>query len=507
MKHFVVVGGGTAGWLAAMIISETARQQNLPLKLSVIESSKLPIIGVGEATTVAFSFLLRHFGIDPIEFLRQTRGSIKLGIRHKDWRRVGHTYHGPIDEPHQMVKGAGDSQFLNIHEIAEGRPVAGLHLFDTMMQRDLSPYGRKPNGELIPVSPYFFAYHFDTTIVGRYLRGLTHGVEVIDALVKGVEKDQAGNIANLVLDDGRKLAADFFIDCTGFRRQLIEKELGARWISYGEELPVNRAMPFWLEHKPGAPVAPYTLAWAQSAGWIWFIPTQDRFGCGYVYSDQFLTPEQAKAEVERTLGREIEVRNDIRMSVGRLATPWLKNCLSTGLATGFLEPLESTSIHGTIVQMMLFCTDYLKFPFAPGEKEIADYNRRVGRQIDDFRTFVNCHYVTERDDTPFWRHVRERCIHPETRERLAAFRAHMPKRADFPDYLSGLPHTETTLYYPVLDGLGHLPRAVAQREMAANPTLNQRAAEISAGMRGEFSRVAGLAISHRELLDELSRGG
>ena len=121
MKELVVVGGGTAGWLAAMTLGETARQQNRPLKITVVESSKIPIIGVGEASTVAFSFMLRHFGIDPIKFLRETHGSIKLGIRHKDWRRVGHTYHGPIDEPHQMVKGAGDSQFLNVNEIASGR--------------------------------------------------------------------------------------------------------------------------------------------------------------------------------------------------------------------------------------------------------------------------------------------------------------------------------------------------------------------------------------------------
>ena len=141
---------------------------------------------------------------------------------------------------------------------------------------------------------------------------------MVDALVKGIEKDSDGNIKSLILDDGRSVEADFFVDCTGFRRQLIQKELGAKWISYQEELPVNRALPFWLDHKPGAPIAPYTLAWAQSAGWIWFIPTQDRYGCGYVYSDAFLTPDQAKAEVEKVLGHPIEVRADIRMSVGRL---------------------------------------------------------------------------------------------------------------------------------------------------------------------------------------------
>jgi tryptophan halogenase len=223
-----------------------------------------------------------------------------------------------------------------------------------------------------------------------------------------------------------------------------------------------------------------------------------------VYSDAFLTPDQAKAEVEKTLGHPIEVRADIRMSVGRLQTPWLKNCLSTGLAAGFLEPLESTSIHGTIVQLLLFATDYMKFPFAPGEADISAYNRRIGRQIDDFRTFVNCHYATERDDTPFWRHVRANCIHPEAKERLARWRGRMPQRADFPNFLGGLPHTETTLYYPVLDGLGHLDRGVARREMAANPKLRHRAAEISRGMRREFARMASEAIGHRELLDTLS---
>ena len=500
MKNLVVVGGGTAGWLAAMILGETARQQKQPLKVTVVESSKIPIIGVGEASTAAFSFMLRHFGIDPIKFLRETRGSIKLGIRHKDWRRVGYTYQGPIDEPHQLVKGAGDSQFLNVHEIAAGRPVAGLHLFDQLMRRNLSPYGRKADGELIPVSQYFFAYHFDNHEVGKFLRSQTPGVEVVDALVKGVETDGEGNIARLVLDDGRALAGDFFVDCTGFRRQLIHQQLGAKWISYAEELPVNRALPFWIDHKPGAPIAPYTLAWAQSSGWIWFIPTQDRYGCGYVYSDAFLTPDQAKAEVEKTLGHPIEVRADIKLSVGRLATPWLKNCLSTGLAAGFLEPLESTSIHGTIVQLLVFANDYMKFPFAPSEADIAAYNRRIGRQIDDFRTFVNCHYVTERDDTPFWRHVRANCIHPETRDRLAMWKDHMPRRGDFPDFLGGFPHVDATLYYPVLDGLGHLDRDVAEREMAATPQLRRQAAEISEGMRREFARLADQAISHRELL-------
>ncbi len=503
MTHFVVVGGGTAGWLAALTLSRTAGQAKQPVKITVIESSKIPIIGVGEGSTAAFSVMLRQFGIDPLEFLRETRGTIKLGIRHKDWRRVGHTYQGPIDEPHQMVKGAEGMQFLNVHEVAAGRPVAGLHLFDRLMRDDLSPYARKPDGSLIPLSPFLYANHFDSFDVGRFLKRKSTGVEVIDAVVTGIEKDGAGGIAALTLDDGRRIAGDFFIDCTGFRRQLIEKELSAKWVSYANELPVNRAMPFWLPHKPGAPVASYTLAWAQSSGWIWSIPTQDRYGMGYVYSDAFLTPDQAKAEVEKTLGHPIDVRADIKMAVGRLATPWVKNCLALGLASSFLEPLEATSIHGTVVQLMLFANDYLKLPFAPTENDIEGYNARIGRQIDDFRTFINCHYVTEREDTPFWRHVKANCIHPEARDRLAQWQDHMPRREDFPDYLSGFPHADPTLYYPVLDGLGHLSRKAAQREMEAAPGLRKQAAEISDGLKKEFSRVAAEAISHRELLDQV----
>jgi 2-polyprenyl-6-methoxyphenol hydroxylase-like FAD-dependent oxidoreductase len=505
MKHLVIVGGGTSGWLAAMMLGETARQKRQALKVTVVESSRIPVIGVGEASTVVLSFVLQHLGIDPLTFLRETRGSIKLGIRHKDWRRVGYTYQGPLDEPHQLVKGAGGSQFLNVYEIAAGRPVAALHLFDTLMRHELSPYRQDPDGDLTPVSPYAFAYHFDNAELGRFLRRRADGPDVVDALVTGVERDSGtGAIAAVVLDDGSRIAGDFFIDCTGFRRQLIQTEMGADWLSYSEELPVNRAMPFWLEHGPDKPISPYTLAWAREAGWMWFIPTQDRYGCGYVYSDRFLTPDQAKDEVERALGHKIEPRADIRMAVGRLDRPWIGNCLAMGLASGFLEPLEATSIHGTIVQLLVFSADYMKWPFEPSADAIAEYNRRIGRQFDDFRTFVNCHYVTERDDTPFWRHVRDHCIHPEARERLTAWREHMPRSSDFPSFLSGFPHTDATLYYPVLDGLGLLDRGVAQREMAQSPKLREKAREIAPQMRRSFSGAAGGALGHREFLETVA---
>jgi tryptophan halogenase len=239
---------------------------------------------------------------------------------------------------------------------------------------------------------------------------------------------------------------------------------------------------------------------------MWQIPTQGRFGCGYVYSDEFRTPEEAKLEVERVLGREIEVRSDIRFQIGRIETPWIKNVLAVGLSSSFLEPLESTSIHGTIVQMMLFARRYLKRPEAMTDVDRADYNRRVGRQVDDFRTFVNTHYMTERDDTPFWREVREHRIHPETKARLAHWQKQMPRMTDFPDYLDGLPHVQTQLHYPVLEGLGLLNQEVARAEMARDPKLRQFARETYESLVNEYRNAAQQALGQAEFLRQVNEG-
>ncbi|WP_196258977.1 tryptophan halogenase family protein [Pelagibacterium limicola] len=502
-SHFVVVGGGTAGWITAFIIQDSAWRKGLNARISVVESSKIPTVGVGEATTAAFRVLLKHFNIDEFEFFRETEASFKLGIRHEDWRRKGYTYYGPIDDPHQVIqppRGA-PSDYLNVYAVSAGKPVQDMHLFGPLLERKKAPYALGKDGSLVPLGPFHYAFHFDQALVGKFFARKSKGVDIVDALVSGVERDpETGLINALVLDEGRRLEADFFIDATGFRKQIIVKELQAPWISYAHELPVNRALPFWIDIKEGEEIANYTRAWAQSAGWMWQIPTQYRYGCGYVYSDEFLTPEEAKEEVERVLGHGIEVRSDIRFSIGRLETPWIGNCLAVGLSSSFLEPLESTSIHGTIVQVMLFAGRFLKEPSKMSQADRDDYNRRVGRQVDDFRTFVNTHYVVEREDTPFWREVKANRIHPETKDRLARWGREMPRHEHFPNYLDGLPHIETQLHYPVLDGLGLLDRDLAKREMARDPALRTFAKKSYDSLVKEYKQAATKALGHAEFL-------
>jgi glycine/D-amino acid oxidase-like deaminating enzyme len=506
VKKVVVVGGGTAGWLAALILSDAAKRAKLPIDVSVVESPVIPSIGVGEGTTAVFKSMLDYFGFDEFDFLRETRGTIKYGIRHRDWAELGHTYDGPIDDPHALVEGMEPgSEILNIYAVAAGRRLADIHLFGHLMRGAKAPYAMDEDGKLTAVGPFQYAYHIDNASVGQYLRKKAKGIEQVSGTVCGSSKDpETGNITSLNFEEGGGIEGDFFVDCTGFRRRLIAQEMGDSWVSYNTELPVNRAMPFWIDHKEGEEIAPVTLAWAQKYGWMWQIPTADRLGRGYVYSDAFISPDEAQAEIEAILGHPIEPRADLKFDVGRSAHPWIGNCLAVGLSQSFLEPLEATSIHGTLVQMMLFTQDYMKDVLQGQQGAHDTYNDRLARQLDDFRNFINIHYFTRRDDSEFWTNVRTTNFHAESQERLDHWKREMPKGAHFTDGLSGLPHIEAQLYYPVLDGLGLLDQSVARQEMDAQGKTRQMVKSFLDGTERRYRAGAAQAMGHREFLEYLA---
>ena len=487
--RIVIVGGGTAGWLAAMMLSDVARRKKLVTSVTVIESSKIGTIGVGEGSTAVFRQMLQHFGLDEMEFLAATGATIKYGIRHRDWRRLGHQYDGPIDDPHQVAPGVP----LDTYAVAAGRSVGEAHLFQHLLNGRRAPFAMR-DGRRVPAGPFHHAFHFDQALAGAWLRKKAKGINVIDDQVAGVEKGEGG-ISALLMESGQRVEGDFFLDCTGFRRALIG-QLGAEWISYADVLPVNRAMPFWVDLKPGEEIDPCTLAWAQKSGWMWWIPTQGRYGAGYVYSDAHTTADQAKAEIESVLGYEIHPRNDIRIDAGRQKNVWIGNCVALGLSSSFLEPLEATSIHGTIVQLMLL-SESLTAP-----EGAALFNAAIARQVDDFRDFIRLHYVSERRDSPFWQDVA--ATHPQVvQDQLALWRGKMPDAADFAPFPLNLPHVTQHLVTPVLDGLGLLNRDVARAAMAAAPALRDKARAAHAGLVAEYSRAAAQCAPHRAFLTSL----
>ena len=497
----VIVGGGTAGWLAAMILQAESKSAGKPLSITLIESSKIPTIGVGEGTTSLFRGVLQRLGLDEQEFIAKTEATIKYGIRHRDWRRKGHLYDGPIDDVYHLAdRVEGKGSWIDTFCVAAGRSVAEPHLFGALMQQNRAPVAPTPTG-LRPLSQFHHAYHFDQAKVGAWLRSKADGITHIDAAVEGARlSPDNGRIVSLVLDTGERVSGSFFIDATGFRRSLICNEMGSKWKSYSDVLPVNRAMPFWIDLKEDDEIPTYTHAWAQSSGWMWQIPTQQRIGCGYVYSDAHLTPEQAQAEIEQTLGHPIEPRNDIKIDSGRVERPLNKNVLAIGLAASFLEPLEATSIHGTLVSILLFAGRHLgNFSAITAEQE-SSFNRAICGQTDDFRDFINLHYVSERRDSAFWCDVAERYIQPETRERLALWSQKMPGPEDFSNELDGLPHLEELLHLPVLDGLGLLNQNLARKVMNQDKQFQRFARETADFLTQQSRQMANMAVGHRDWL-------
>lgn len=496
-RRICVVGGGTAGWLAAMMLGDSAKRGGYPCEVTVIESSKIGTIGVGEGTTAVFRQMLQHFGLDEMEFLSATGATIKFGIRHRDWRRKGHQYDGPIDDPHRVAGVAGNA--LDVYQVAKGESVGETHLFQHLLRRNRSPFARI-DGRHVPMGPYHHAFHFDQALAGAWLRSKARAIATIDDQVQGVERHAgSGDITALVLDSGARVEADLFVDCTGFRRALIGK-MGADWVSYREMLPVNRAIPFWLDIPEGEEIEPCTLAWAQGSGWMWKIPTQGRYGCGYVFSDAHLTPEEARAEIEAVLGHPVHVRNDIRIDAGRLSRQWIGNCVALGLSSSFLEPLEATSIHGTVVQLMLLSSVLPK----ADDRARAAFNAAAARQVDDFRDFIRLHYVSERRDTPFWQDVAA-SLPDHLADRLAQWRGKVPGPEDFDPFPMGLPHTDHHLHVPVLDGLGLLNPAAARDWLAARPGLRANARRSARALTTEYRLAAGRALPHRAFLQGLTQ--
>lgn len=495
-RRIIIVGGGTAGWLAALALGDAARRGGHACDLTVIESSKIGTIGVGEGTTAVFRQMLRHFGLDEFEFLAATGATIKFGIRHRDWRRLGHSYDGPIDDPH-LVAGLEDGSALDQYWVSQGKGAGTSHLFHHLMARSKSPFAVQ-GGRRIAAGPFDHAFHFDQALAGKFLRSKALGVRVIDDQVCGLNRDaSSGDILSLTLEGGAQIAGNLFIDATGFRRRLIG-DLGPKWQSYADVLPVNRAMPFWLDIPEGAEIPPVTLAWAQKSGWLWKIPTAERYGCGYVYSDAHTTQDQAKAEIEAALGVEIHPRADIRIDAGRLDQSWAHNCVALGLSSSFLEPLEATSIHGTVVQLMLLASLLPN----PDARARAAFNGVAARQVDDFRDFIRLHYVSERRDSPFWRDVA--ASHPASvTDRLAGWAGRVPVAADFTPLPMGLPHVTQELHVPVLDGLGLLDRAKAGAFLAAKPGLRARARKTALALEAEYRLAAGKALPHRAFLQSL----
>jgi tryptophan halogenase len=401
IRSIVIAGGGTAGWTAAATLAKVFRGAGPTITL--VESEEIGTIGVGESTIPPIVAFNRWLGLDEGQFLRETNATIKLGIEFPDWSHIGHNYFhpfGPIGTPMDMV--AFHHFWLRRRQEGDTTPLTEYSL-NTIAART----GRSPQPAADPQNPasrLAYAYHFDASLYAAFLRRRAEAAgvrrregKIVDVKLRGED----GFIQSLTLSDGSNLEADFFIDCTGFRGLLIEGALKAGYEDWRQWLPCDRAVAVPCEGD--GKLQPYTRATAREAGWQWRIPLQHRTGNGYVYCSRHTSDDQAAQTLLSHLeGNAIGEPRMLKFTTGRRRKFFYKNCLALGLAAGFIEPLESTSIHliQSGIGRLMGCFPHRGFD----PRDAEEYDRLTALEYQQTRDFIVLHYkLTTRQDSPLWR--------------------------------------------------------------------------------------------------------
>ena len=418
----VIVGGGTAGWMTA-----AALIRRLPHACSVrlVESEEIGIVGVGEATLPHLRTFVEMLGIDEAEFMRTTHATFKLGIDFHDFGRIGTHYLHPFGSFGTPLNGVPFHHYwLRLRAAGRKDDLFGYSIANVMAaEQRFAPPSTDTNSML---STYNYAYQFDATLFAPYLRdySIERGVVRTEGKVVDVELNpQSGDVVALKLESGERVEGDLFVDCSGFRGLLIGQALGSDWQDWSNWLPCDRAVA--MPCTPASDrIEPLTRCTAMSGGWRWRIPLQHRIGNGYVYSSSHISDQDAAdALIAAVEGRPMADPRVLRFRAGRRTRSWDRNVVSVGLASGFLEPLESTSIYlaqGAITQLIEL------FPVG-GRIEDSDrdeFNRMVDYEYDRIRDFLILHYhATSRDDSSFWDHVRTMTVPDSLAEKMELFRA------------------------------------------------------------------------------------
>ena len=424
VRKIVIVGGGTAGWMTAAALSRVLGPLTpKPREIVLVESPDIGTIGVGEATLPTIRAYTRTLGIDEADFLRRTKATFKLGIAFQDWGHLGNRFfHGFGDFGPRLNNISSIQYWLRLQH------AGGIESYEQWsMATELASQNRfaPPSGSQPSASnAYAYAYHFDASLFAGYLReyAIERRVERVEGTIVDVStRPDDGFVSALTLSDGRRIEGDLFVDCSGLRALLIEGTMKAGFDDWGHWLPVDRALA--VPSEPAAVMTPYTTSTARPAGWSWRIPLQHRIGNGHVYCSSFMADQEAEDLLLAGLDTASQASPRlIRFATGKRKRMWVKNVVAVGLASGFLEPLESTAIQlimdgiGRLIE--LFPDRHCSEPLA------AEYDRRMAFQYESIRDFIILHYkLTRREDSEFWRHCREMPVPDRLQHQIELFKA------------------------------------------------------------------------------------
>ncbi|WP_096087644.1 tryptophan halogenase family protein [Agaribacterium haliotis] len=485
-KKIVIVGGGSAGWMAAAALVRA--RPNLDIEL--IESPHIASVGVGEASLPGLRNFNAFLGIDEVEFIKKTGATFKLGIKFQNWRSQGLDFFHPFSAYGQAQAGVDfHHYFYQAKKAGKAFELGQFSLSTQMAYKERFAQPVADTRQLL--TDYKYAFHFDATLYAELLKNyaLARGVTYHQAKVEAVSLADGAWISELILDDGQKRKADLYIDCSGFRAVLIEQALKTGFEDWSHWLPVDRAVVVASEAQ--AQPSPYTLSTAQAAGWQWRIPLQHRCGNGYVYSSQFCSDANAQASLLSNLASPAlgETRL-LSFTTGRRKKFWNKNCVALGLASGFIEPLESTSIsliQTGISRLLMF------FPDAGfNAADIMEANRLARIEQERIRDFIILHYcLNQRVDGELWDYCRSMPLPEKLKHKIELFR----HRGHILSY--ELESFEAPSWLSIFDGMGVEPSSVSADLMTQDSYDNAGALE---SLRTSLAQISDKAPLHADFL-------
>ena len=430
-KEIVIVGGGTAGWLTALYVK---KMYGVEANITVVESDAIGIVGVGEGSVPSFFNMLSLLDIDFNDFIRNTNATHKLGISFENWNGDGKKYFHGFDSMHKDINYHNNGTDFIANEYIGYIMKNEYDFNDSLLNAKLtysntSPVMKNPiNGTYVST---LSSFHFDAYLVGKYFRKIAERRKIkrVEGIITNFTKDVNNNIKGLTLKNGQIIKKiDFVFDCSGFNRLVIGKEFDTKWKSYKEHLRVSAAIPFNIPQSK-TEIQPCTKAIAMKYGWVWQIPLQKRWGCGYAFDETYITADEAKAEVEELLGYSIENNRTIAIDAGRYENTWVNNCIAIGLSAGFTEPVEATSIYITLSLLQMLNRFHID---NPNEHVINMYNKKFGEMSDDIMDFLQFHYFTKRNDSPFWKEFKDKTkISDRLNKKLKKWKTNVPKIDDF----------------------------------------------------------------------------